>query len=1007
MEPLEDRLLLSIMGGGGGALNPEVVVEYSGVNIDDDDNTPNVADGTDFGSIQQGNPGPTHTFTVRNTGAAMLTLGSVFVPAGFLVTDSLVDDLAPGEEDAFTVQLSSRSPGTRSGDIVFSTNDNEEDPFNFRIIGVVTPMPEILVLYGSLTILDGDVTPSLMDGTDFGNATAGQTGPSRTFTVRNTGSATLTLGALLAPSGFLMTEGLADSIAPGSSDAFTVQLDAATAGTYGGDISFSNNDADENPFHFQVTGVVTPPPAPEIVVEFFGVDIADGDNVPGSDDGTDFGGVMVGRTAPSRTFTVRNTGNATLTLGGLSVPAGYVVTEGLSATLAPGKTDSFTVRMDSDSVGVHSGEITFSTNDSDENPFHFRTTGEVTAVPYSHMALVADSAFGESLGGFSADGLRIAYYQMRSATPGDSDIWVMNANGSGMHRITSGYGAFKPVFLPDGRISYVRANGADWDIWLANANGSQAHMLLGGPLNQAEHSWDSKGKKILFAGQYAVGGGSEIWSAKADGTGLARLTNHLKDGFSQSAPLFSSSGGLIAYASQATDGSDAHVWVMKSNGRSKRQVTFGTGQETPVFWWPDGSAIAFTRPGADGDSELWVVHLATGVASPLLALKDGEIVSAALSGSGGRLALTVQDSIGTHIWTLEGSLFGGKMKAEWKDADGDAVALSLGGPGTGIVFNAGLSGEAPDIVLSGTTVKSQLTLKVKKARSGNGQTALGDVTAAAGSLKNFSAAATVLAGDVSIAGILGSLTLGNISSGSISLGGVDASGLSMSSFKAGRVNDLMVSTAGGIRSISLADWQGGNLSAGWVGSIATKANTKTGSRGHFGADVTLTGAAVPARKPVLGSAKIAGDLLSGATWDIQSGVVGKIAVTGTADHCIIRSGGDIQNITLGASNGSDFGAGVTLDLLSSNRHASPGDPLGGPTGKIGSFTVKGFKVAKGQPKPRFFADSNLSAAAATVKILNWDGTGGLFTPAGSLHSVTLKETEPGFSYSAGDFVHLV
>ncbi len=406
--------------------------------------------------------------------------------------------------------------------------------------------------------------------------------------------------------------------------------------------------------------------------------------------------------------------------------------------------------------------------------------------------------------------------------------------------------------------------------------------------------------------------------------------------------------------------------------------------------------------------ELWVVPLATGVASPLLALNDGQIVSAAFYGGGARLALTVQDSIGTHIWSLDGNLFGGKMKAQWTDADGDAVNLSLSGPGTGIVFNAGLGGEAPDIALSGTTAKSQLAMKVKKALAGDGQTALGDVTVAAGSLKSISASAAVLWGDVSLAGTLGSLTLGNISSGSISLGGVDTKGLSMSSFKAGRINGLTVSTAGGIHSIAVSDWLGGDLSAGWVGSIATKANTKTGSRGHFGADVTLTGSAVPAGKPVLGSVKIAGDLLSGAMWDIQSGLVGKIAVTGTADHSIIRSGGDIQNITLGASNSSDFGAGVTMDLLASSRHAGPNDPLGGPTGKIGSFTIKGFKTASGQPKPRFFADSNLSAAAATnAKILNWDGTGGLFAPAGSLNSITLKETEPGLSYSAGDFVHLV
>src|SRR5262249_23082818 len=37
---------------------------------------------------------------------------------------------------------------------------------------------------------------------------------------------------------------------------FTVQLNTGTAGNFSGDISFTTNDADENPFNFRVSGTV-------------------------------------------------------------------------------------------------------------------------------------------------------------------------------------------------------------------------------------------------------------------------------------------------------------------------------------------------------------------------------------------------------------------------------------------------------------------------------------------------------------------------------------------------------------------------------------------------------------------------------------------------------------------------------------------------------------------------------------------------------------------------------
>lgn len=127
--------------------------------------------------------------------------------------------------------------------------------------------PEIAVSGNSLDIVDGDSTPSLADFTDFGTTTVGSP-IQHTFRVDNTGTAALTTSGLTLPFGFSLFEGLDSSIAAGGFDTFTVQLDAALAGLYSGEISFANNDANENPFNFVIAGEVTLVPEPHSIAMF-------------------------------------------------------------------------------------------------------------------------------------------------------------------------------------------------------------------------------------------------------------------------------------------------------------------------------------------------------------------------------------------------------------------------------------------------------------------------------------------------------------------------------------------------------------------------------------------------------------------------------------------------------------------------------------------------------------------------------------------------------------------
>jgi uncharacterized repeat protein (TIGR02543 family) len=118
--------------------------------------------------------------------------------------------------------------------------------------------------------------------------------------------------------------------------------------------------------------------APEVAVLGSGASITDGDTTPSTTDYTDFGSVAQGGAPVSHAFTVQNVGTASLTLGTVTVPTGFTLTEGLATSLAAGASDTFTVQLNTTTAGTKTGVISFATNDSDENPFNFTITGIVT-----------------------------------------------------------------------------------------------------------------------------------------------------------------------------------------------------------------------------------------------------------------------------------------------------------------------------------------------------------------------------------------------------------------------------------------------------------------------------------------------------------------------------------------------------------------------------------------------------------------------------------------------------
>jgi RTX calcium-binding nonapeptide repeat (4 copies)/Calx-beta domain/Abnormal spindle-like microcephaly-assoc'd, ASPM-SPD-2-Hydin/Protein of unknown function (DUF1573) len=231
------------------------VTEIPVPEIEVSDGADNITDGTttaiEFGTTNLGNA-VTKTFTVTNIGAVTLNLLDRNLPDGFSWVGSLPSSIAPGDSATFEVQLNATTVGTFNSTLQFTNNDSDESPFDFPITGTVTeiPVPEIEVSDGADNITDGTTTAIEFGTTNLGNAVT------KTFTVTNIGAATLNLLDRNLPDGFSWVGSLPSSIAPGDSATFEVQLNATTVGTFNSRLEFTNNDSDESPFDFPITGTV-------------------------------------------------------------------------------------------------------------------------------------------------------------------------------------------------------------------------------------------------------------------------------------------------------------------------------------------------------------------------------------------------------------------------------------------------------------------------------------------------------------------------------------------------------------------------------------------------------------------------------------------------------------------------------------------------------------------------------------------------------------------------------
>lgn len=120
--------------------------------------------------------------------------------------------------------------------------------------------PEIAVLGGTTlaNINNGDNSPSIVDGTNFGGIQTCNGSLIFTYRIKNTGTAPLNLGinpvSLSGSTAFTVFSQPAATVAPGAQTNFKLRFDPSVNGFTLATVAIINNDTDESPFQFAVSG---------------------------------------------------------------------------------------------------------------------------------------------------------------------------------------------------------------------------------------------------------------------------------------------------------------------------------------------------------------------------------------------------------------------------------------------------------------------------------------------------------------------------------------------------------------------------------------------------------------------------------------------------------------------------------------------------------------------------------------------------------------------------------
>lgn len=202
---------------------------------------------------------------------------------------------------------------------------------------------------------------------------------------------------------------------------------------------------------------------------------------------------------------------------------------------------------------------------------------------------------------WSPNGAQIVYASNDTEPGYDFDVFKMNADGTVRRNLTPGKGRdFSPVWSPDGKIAFASDDDGDFDLYVMNALGGDVTKLLDDPRAEHPSSWSPDGKKLAFRRFDLSGNDTNLYVVGADGSNVRQLTSGA--GLFDCCAVWSPDGKQIMFASNPNGTHD--IFVMNADGSTRRLLLGGGAWDAPGGWKAAPAPGGCTIAGTSGNDKL-------------------------------------------------------------------------------------------------------------------------------------------------------------------------------------------------------------------------------------------------------------------------------------------------------------------------------------------------------------------------------------------------------------------